>query len=334
MTAATATLATAPKATAHRRRSATGEPAAVRWALIVAAMLVLAVFLVMPLVVVFVEAFGLGYVIARVREGSAPAATAAADALRDYWSNVTAGATWAAIKLTLLTAAIAVPLNTLFGVAAAWCVTKFRFRGKALLTTLIDLPLAISPVVAGLALILVFGESDGLLAPWVNRRFALDLGFTSVVVSTKVVFAIPGIILATVFITFPFVARELIPLMQAQGTEEEQAARSLGAGGFTTFWRVTLPNIKWGLLYGVILCNARAMGEFGAVFVVTTGAEGLVTLPLHVNAVYHANPVSNVPVFAVSSILAVLAVVTLVVKAVAEWRYRAELKAMTGSKDD
>ena len=313
--------------TAPPPRRAVGEPRWVRATLIVLAMVLLLVFLVFPLVTIFLEAFGVGYVIRQVREGTAPAGQAMAAAMREYWSHVTAGPTWAAIKLTLLTAAISVPLNLVFGIAAAWCVTKFDFPGKSLLTTLIDLPFAISPVVAGLALILVFGETDGLFAGLVNRTFDLNLLFTTVRLNTKVVFDVPGIVLATVFITFPFVARELIPLMQAQGSEEEQAARSLGAGVWRTFFRVTLPNIKWGLLYGVILCNARAMGEFGAVFVVSSGHERQMTLPLHVNAVYHASPVSVVPVFAVSSILAALAIVTLVVKAVAEWRYRAELKA-------
>ena len=325
--AAQATNAAPPR---RPTRRATTEPPAVRVVLIGAALLLAVVFLVLPLIVVFVEAFGVGYVIRQVREGTAPFAQAAGGAWREYWAEVTHGDTWRAIRLTLLTAAVAVPLNLVFGIAAAWCITKFRFRGKSLLTTLIDLPFAISPVVAGLALILVFGESDGLLGPLANRTFALDLGFTEITASTKVVFALPGIVLATVFITFPFVARELIPLMQAQGADEEQAARSLGAGGWTTFFRVTLPNIKWGLLYGVILCNARAMGEFGAVFVVSGGYGEQMTLPLHVNAVYHANPVNSVPVFAVASILAVLAVVTLIVKAVAEWRYRAELKATSG----
>jgi sulfate/thiosulfate transport system permease protein len=323
------TAATTTTSAARRRpvRSATTEPAAVRAALIGLAMLLLVVFLVLPLVVVFFEAFGLGYVIRQVREGTAPLGRAIGDALSEYWSHVSSGPTREAIELTLITAIIAVPLNLVFGVAAAWCVTKFNFRGKTLLTTIIDLPFAISPVVAGLAFILLFGETGGFFARWVNRQFELNLLFTTVTISTKVIFALPGIVLATVFITFPFVARELIPLMQAQGTEEETAARVLGAGGWKTFFLVTLPNIKWGLLYGVILCNARAMGEFGAVFVVSGGHRGQLTLPLHVNAVYHANPVNSVPVFAVSSILAVLAVVTLVVKAVAEWRYRAELKA-------
>jgi sulfate transport system permease protein len=212
----------------------------------------------------------------------------------------------AAIRLTLLAAAIAVPLNTLFGVAAAWAIAKFDFRGKNLLITLIDLPFSVSPVISGLIYVLIFGL-QGWLGPWLDAH---DL---------KIVFAVPGIVLATVFVTFPFVARELIPLMQAQGREEEEAAVVLGAGGWQTFWRVTLPNIKWGLLYGVILCNARAMGEFGAVSVVSGHIRGETnTLPLHIEILY--NEYQFAAAFAVASLLALLALVTLVAKSLVEGR--------------
>jgi sulfate transport system permease protein len=285
--------------------SSTTEAPWVRRALIAAAMLFLVAFLVLPLALIFVNAFSEGW--------------------RAYHHEITRGPTWQAVRLTLLTAAIAVPLNTLFGLAAAWAVTKFDFRGKSLLLTLIDLPFSVSPVVAGLCLILLFG-AHGYFGGLVNREFVINLGITKIEMSTKVVFALPGIVLATVFITFPFVARELIPLMQAQGTDEEQAARVLGASGWQTFCRVTLPNIKWGLLYGVILCNARAVGEFGAVYLVTSGQGDQITLPVYVERVYYGNMVRMVPVFAVSSLLAGVAVVTLVVKAVVEWRFKGELK--------
>jgi sulfate transport system permease protein len=291
--------------TTSRYRHRRGDTAAARWTrrgLIAVALLLLFWMLVFPLVVVFAEALGLPYAIS-------------------------AGPTWDAVWLTVITAAISVPLNVVFGIAAAWCVTKFDFTGKSLLLTLIDLPFAISPVVAGLALLLVYGERGGLLAPWVNQLYEVDLGPLGVFeVSTKIVFAVPGIVLATVFITFPFVARELIPLMQAQGTEEETAARVLGARGWQTFVKVTLPNIKWGLLYGVILCNARAIGEFGAVFVVTAGHADQVTLPLHVERVYYANMVRVVPAFAVASLLAAVAVITLIVKAAVEWKFKAQMR--------
>jgi len=209
---------------------------------------------------------------------------------------------------------VAVPLNLVFGVAAAWCIAKYEFRGKSFLTTLIDLPFSVSPVVAGLIYVLVFG-AQGWFGPWL---MANDI---------KIIFAVPGIILATVFVTFPFIARELIPLMQAQGNEEEQAAIVLGATGWQTFWRVTLPNIKWGLIYGVILCNARAMGEFGAVSVVSGHIRGQTnTMPLHVEVLY--NEYQSVAAFAVASLLALLALVTLVIKSVVEWRHEREMKAM------
>jgi sulfate transport system permease protein len=207
---------------------------------------------------------------------------------------------------------VAVPLNLLFGVAAAWAIAKYEFRGKAFLTTLIDLPFSVSPVVAGLVYVLVFG-AQGWLGPWLAAH------------DIKVIFAVPGIVLATLFVTFPFVARELIPLMQAQGNEEEQAAIVLGASGWQTFWHVTLPNVKWGLIYGVILCNARAMGEFGAVSVVSGHIRGQTnTLPLHVEVLY--NEYQSVAAFAVASLLALLALVTLVIKSVAEWRMERELR--------
>jgi sulfate transport system permease protein len=223
-----------------------------------------------------------------------------------------------AIKLTLLITAISVPLNLVFGVSAAWAIAKFEFRGKALLTTLVDLPFSVSPVVAGLIYVLVFG-AQGWLGPWLQAH------------DIKIIFAVPGMVLATVFVTFPFVARELIPLMQAQGNEEEQAAMVLGANGWQIFWRVTLPNIKWGLLYGVILCNARAMGEFGAVSVVSGHIRGQTnTMPLHVEILY--NEYQSVAAFAVASLLALLALVTLVIKSVVEWqqqRLMAELAALS-----
>ena len=220
---------------------------------------------------------------------------------------------WSAIKLTLITAAITVPLNLVFGVAAAWAIAKYEFWGKSVLTTLVDLPFSISPVVVGLIYVLVFG-AQGWFGPWLAAH------------DIKIIFAIPGIVLATVFVTFPFIARELIPLMQAQGNDEEQAAIVLGATGWQTFWYVTLPNIKWALIYGVILCNARAMGEFGAVSVVSGHIRGQTnTLPLHVEILY--NEYQSVAAFAVASLLAILALVTLAIKSFAEWKQEAELKA-------
>ncbi len=219
---------------------------------------------------------------------------------------------WSAIKLTLITALIAVPLNLVFGVAAAWAIAKFEFKGKALLTSLVDLPFSVSPVVAGLTYVLLFG-ANGWFGAWLEAH------------NLKVIFAVPGIVLATVFVTFPFIARELIPLMQAQGNDEEQAAIVLGASGWQTFWRVTLPNIKWGLLYGVILCNARAMGEFGAVSVVSGSIRGQTnTIPLHVEILYA--DFQSSAAFAVASLLALLALVTLVLKSIAEWRAEKEHK--------
>jgi sulfate/thiosulfate transport system permease protein len=260
--------------------------ALVRWLLIGLALAFLALFLFVPLAAVFAEALKKGY-------GAYIAAIIEPDA-------------WSAVKLTLLAAAIAVPLNLVFGVAAAWLIARFEFHGKSLLITLIDLPFSVSPVISGLIYVLIFGL-QGWLGPWLQEH---DL---------KVIFAVPGIVLATVFVTFPFVARELIPLMQAQGSEEEEAAITLGAGGWQTFFRVTLPNIKWGLLYGVILCNARAMGEFGAVSVVSGHIRGSTnTLPLHVEILY--NEYQFAAAFAVASLLALLALVTLALKSFIESR--------------
>ena len=265
---------------------ATTEPMGVRWLLIGLALVFLVIFLFVPLVAVFVQALQKGMV-------------AYLDALRQPDAL-------AAIRLTLLTAAIAVPLNLSFGIAAAWAITKFEFTGKSTLITLIDVPFAVSPVISGLIFVLLFGL-QGWLGPWLSAH------------DIKIIFAVPGIILATIFVTFPFVARELIPLMQEQGTEEEQAALVLGANGWQTFFRVTLPNIKWGLLYGVILCNARAMGEFGAVSVVSGHIRGQTnTMPLYVEILY--NEYSFAASFAVASLLALLALVTLVAKSVVEWK--------------
>jgi sulfate transport system permease protein len=276
-----------------RKSISTTEAPWVRYTLTGIALLFVVLFLVLPLAAVFTEALrkGLGAYLQALKEPDA----------------------WSAIKLTLIAAAIAVPMNLVFGVAAAWAIAKYEFRGKSVLTTLVDLPFSISPVVAGLIYVLVFG-AQGWFGPWL---LAHDI---------KIIFAVPGIVLATVFVTFPFIARELIPLMQAQGNDEEQAAIVLGATGWQTFWHVTLPNIKWGLIYGVILCNARAMGEFGAVSVVSGHIRGQTnTLPLHVEILY--NEYQSVAAFAVASLLAILALVTLVIKSVAEWRHEQEMKA-------
>ena len=274
-------------------KAGTTEPTWVRWALITLALGLVFLFLLLPLAAVFTEA---------LRKGL----PAALEALREPDA-------WSAIRLTLITAAVAVPLNLVFGVAAAWAVAKYEFKGKAFLTTLIDLPFSVSPVVAGLIYVLMFG-AQGWIGPWLAEH------------DIKIVFAVPGIILATVFVTFPFIARELIPLMQAQGTEEEQAAIVLGATGWQTFWHVTLPNIKWGLVYGVILCNARAMGEFGAVSVVSGHIRGQTnTLPLHVEILY--NEYQSVAAFAVASLLALLALLTLLIKSLVEWQFERDQKA-------
>ncbi len=279
------TAATAPR----NLRAATTEPAWVKWCLIATALAFLSLFLFVPLAIVFVEALkkGVGVYLAAIIDP---------DAL-------------SAVRLTLIAAAISVPMNLVFGVAAAWCIAKFEFRGKNVLLTLIDLPFSVSPVIAGLIFVLVFGL-QGWFGEWLRDN------------DIKVIFALPGIVLATTFVTFPFVARELIPLMQAQGTEQEEAARVLGAGGWQILWRVTLPNVKWALLYGVILCNARAMGEFGAVSVVSGHIRGQTnTLPLHIEILY--NEYQFAAAFAVASLLALLALVTLVLKYVVEQRVKA-----------
>ena len=277
----------------RRAMSGTTESPWVRRLLIGLALTFIFLFLVLPLAAVATEALRKGWFA--------------------YWEALKEPDAWSSIRLTLITAAITVPLNLVFGIAAAWAIAKYEFKGKAFLTTLIDLPFAVSPVVAGLIYVLVFG-AHGWFGPWLAAH------------DIKIIFAVPGIVLATVFVTFPFIARELIPLMQAQGTEEEQAAIVLGATGWQTFWKVTLPNIKWGLLYGVILCNARAMGEFGAVSVVSGHIRGQTnTIPLHVEILY--NEYQSVAAFAAASLLALLALVTLVIKTIAEHRNEQALKA-------
>ncbi|MGZ3160055.1 MAG: sulfate ABC transporter permease subunit CysW [Burkholderiaceae bacterium] len=270
--------------------TATLEPVWVRALLISIALIFLTLFLFVPLAAVFYEAFKKGWHV--------------------YLAAITEDDAWSAIKLTLLTSIIAVPLNLVFGVAAAWTIAKFEFRGKNILLTLIDLPFSVSPVISGLIYVLIFG-AQGWIGPWLSDH------------NIKILFAVPGIVLATIFVTFPFVARELIPLMQSQGSEEEEAALVLGASGWKTFWHVTLPNIKWGLLYGVILCNARAMGEFGAVSVVSGHIRGQTnTIPLQVEILY--NEYNFAAAFAVASLLAFLALVTLALKSFIEWRLRDE----------
>jgi sulfate transport system permease protein len=266
--------------------------------LIVFALLFLGVFLVMPLLAVFVQALSKGLIV--------------------YTAAIADPMAWAAVKLTLLVAAIAVPLNLIFGIAASWAIAKFEFRGKSTLITLIDLPFAVSPVIAGMIFILIFGTHG-----WFGGYFRAH--------HIRVIFAVPGIVLATVFVTFPFIARELIPVMQTQGNDDEETALSLGATGWQTFWRVTLPNIRWGLLYGVLLCNARAMGEFGAVSVVSGHIRGLTnTMPLHVEILY--NEYNYTAAFAVASLLALLALLTLAGKSVLEWR-QPELRRAAGPRD-
>jgi len=282
---------------ANRYRNSLVEPAPVRWLLIGVTLLFLGVFLLLPLIIVFVQALSHG-----------------ADVFFGAFAD---SDTKAAIRLTLLTAAIAVPLNTVFGVAAAWAIAKFEFRGKSFLSALIDLPFSVSPVIAGMLFVLLFG-AQGWFGAWLSAH------------DIKIVFALPGIVLATVFVTFPFVARELIPLMQAQGTEEEQAALTLGAGGWRMFWHVTMPNIRWGLLYGVLLCNARAMGEFGAVSVLSGHIRGLTnTMPLQIELLYN-DPGAYSAAFAVASLLALLGFVTLALKNLLEWRHGDELAALRG----
>jgi sulfate transport system permease protein len=279
--------------TLSRRHSPTNEPVWVRWLLVLIGLAFLALFLVLPLVAVFSEAF---------RQG-----------IGTYFKSLQSPDALSAIRLTLLVAAIAVPLNVVFGLAASWAIAKFEFKGKAFLITLIDLPFSVSPVISGLVYVLLFGAGS-VLGPFLKAQ------------GIEVLFAVPGIVLATIFVTFPFVARELIPLMQDQGTGDEEAALSLGASGWQTFWRVTLPNIKWGLLYGVLLCNARAMGEFGAVAVVSGKIRGqTTTMPLQVEMFY--NEYQGTAAFALASLLALLALVTLVLKSALEWRYSDELAA-------
>ena len=274
-------------------RAVTADRLGIRAILIATALAFLGLFLLLPLLAVFVEALRQGF--------------------STYLAGITEPDALAAMRLTLLVAAIAVPLNLVFGIAAAWAIAKFEFKGRSLLTTLIDLPFSVSPVIAGLIYVLLFG-AQGLFGPWLAEH------------DIKIVFAVPGIVLATIFVTFPFVARELIPLMQEQGTEEEEAARMLGAGGLQIFLRVTLPNVKWGLLYGVLLCNARAMGEFGAVSVVSGHIRGLTnTMPLHVEILY--NEYNFVAAFAVASLLTLLALLTLVLKVALEWRSKRAARA-------
>jgi sulfate transport system permease protein len=283
-------------AKAAERPAHISEPAAVKWILIAAAVLFLFFILILPIISVFVEAFRKGIDL--------------------YFAALNESDAVAAIQLTLKTAAIAVPLNLIFGLAAAWAITKFKFRGKNVLITLIDLPFAISPVIAGLVFVLLFG-AQGWYGPWLQAH------------DIKILFSLPAIVLATIFVTFPFVARELIPLMQAQGTQEEEAAATLGAKGWRIFWKVTIPNIKWGLLYGVILCNARAMGEFGAVSVVSGHIRGSTnTMPLHIQILY--NEYQFNAAFAVASLLVLLAVVTLIVKSLAEWKFNQAGKQVQG----
>lgn len=279
--------------TRFERSAATRDSFIVKFLVLFLSLSFFGIFLLLPLLSVFTEALHKGWVY--------------------YLNAIVEPDTWSAIKLTLLAAAIAVPLNLVFGVAASWAIAKFDFKGKHLLITLIDLPFSVSPVIAGLIFVLVFG-AQGWFGSWLSEH------------DIKIIFAVPGIILATIFVTFPFVARELIPLMEAQGREEEEAATVLGASGWQTFWHVTLPNIKWGLLYGVILCNARAMGEFGAVSVVSGHIRGYTnTIPLQVEILY--NEYNYVAAFAVASLLALLALLTLAAKTYVEWRLKSETNA-------
>lgn len=289
------TTALPVRAVTRPARRATTESALVRWTLIAIVVAFFGIFLFLPLVVVFQEAFSKG--------------------VAAYFNAFQNKATQHAIWLTLLVSAITVPLNTLFGMAAAWAITRFNFRGKSLLTSLIDLPLWVSPVIGGLIYVLLYGR-QGWLGPWLAEH------------DIRIIFAVPGIVLATTFVTFPFVARTLIPLMQAQGQAEEEAAATLGANGFQIFIRITLPKIKWGLLYGVILCNARAMGEFGAVSVVSGHIRNRTnTMPLNVEILY--NEYEFAPAFAVASLLALLALLTLFLKTFAEWQAARQLNTTT-----
>ena len=277
---------------APHRSACSGDSPVIRWVLVAVALAFLGLFLVLPLIGVFAKAFEKG--------------------ISQYWAAMTETDARSAIRLTLLTAAIAVPLNVLFGLAASWAIAKFDFVGKKLLISLIDIPFSVSPVISGMIFVLLFG-ARGVFGPWLEAH------------DIQIIFDVPGIILATVFVTFPFVARELIPLMQSQGNDMEEAALTLGAGGWRTFLHVTLPSIKWGLLYGVILCNARAMGEFGAVSVVSGHIRGMTnTMPLHVEALY--NDYQFVAAFAVASLLTTLALVTLAAKSLVDWLAQRQLR--------
>lgn len=286
------TTTTTPRQLREQSQRGTEESRVMKWLLISVALAFCAVFLLLPLANVFAQALSKGWAY--------------------YWGALANPDSWAAIRLTLLVAAISVPLNVLFGLASAWAIAKFEFRGKSILITLIDLPFSVSPVVAGLMFVVLFGL-QGFLGTWLGAH------------NIRIIFAVPGIVLATVFITFPFVARELIPVMQATGTEQEQAALTLGANGWQTFWHVTLPSVKWGLLYGIILCNARAMGEFGAVSVVSGHITGQTdTMPLRVEKLY--NEYNAAAAFAVASLLALLALFTLAIKTLLEYKQAREWK--------
>ncbi|WP_078380054.1 sulfate ABC transporter permease subunit CysW [Sutcliffiella halmapala] len=275
----------------NQKVKGTNDPKWVQLLLITIALLFLGLFLFLPLITVFIQAFDKG--------------------LEVYIAAITNPDAFSAIKLTIFVAIIAVPLNAIFGIMSAWAITKFQFRGKNFLITLIDLPFAVSPIIAGLIFVLLFG-SQGLFGEWLFER------------DIKIIFAVPGIVLATIFVTFPFIARELIPLMQAQGTAEEEASITLGANGWKTFWYVTLPNIKWALLYGMILCNARAIGEFGAVSVVSGHIRGLTnTMPLHIEILY--GEYQFAAAFAVASLMSIMAIFTLILKSILEWKARKQL---------
>jgi sulfate transport system permease protein len=291
------------RATHGASQRSTEESSVAKWILITIALAFSLVFLLLPLANVFAQALAFGW--------------------RYFVKSLIEPDTRAAIRLTLIVAAISVPLNVLFGLAAAWAIAKFHFPGKTILITLIDLPFSVSPVVAGLMLLVLFGLQEGFFGQWLDT-----LGF-------KIIFAVPGIVLATVFVTFPFVTRELIPVMQATGTEQEQAALTLGANGWQTFWHVTLPSVKWGLIYGIILCNARAMGEFGAVSVVSGHIAGLTeTMPLRVQALYEGTTTSSATAaFALASLLATLALITLVLKTFLEWKQARAERSIVGSVD-
>jgi sulfate/thiosulfate transport system permease protein len=275
----------------QKPQAGTSDPKWVQWLLITIALAFLGLFLFLPLITVFLQAFEKGVDV--------------------YIEAITNPEALSAIKLTLLVALIAVPLNAIFGIVSAWAITKFQFKGKNLLITLIDLPFAVSPVIAGLVFVLLFG-SRGLFGEWLYEN------------DIKIIFAVPGIILATIFVTFPFISRELIPLMQAQGSAEEEASLTLGASGWKTFWYVTLPNIKWALLYGMILCNARAIGEFGAVSVVSGHIRGLTnTMPLHIEILY--GEYQFAAAFAVASLMSLMAIITLIIKSILEWKAKRQM---------